>query len=120
MAKLSAAVFAALVACASAFAPQKGAQSQTSLKAVTGFEEVGGKVFDPMGFLKLGSGVIDTFPNMFPNEQYLRESELKHGRQAMLAWTGIWATHQVSDFSLASFRNGSSVCFVLFSFSLTF
>jgi hypothetical protein len=30
----------------------------------------------------------------FPDEQYLKESEVKHGRQAMLAWTGIWATHE--------------------------
>jgi hypothetical protein len=33
---------------------------------------------------------------MFPSKQYLDESEIKHGRQAMLAWTGIWATHEVS------------------------
>jgi hypothetical protein len=40
------------------------------------------EVWDPMGFYKLGSGeAMDTFPNMFPNEQYLRESEIKHGRQ---------------------------------------
>jgi hypothetical protein len=45
---------------------------------------------------KLGTGEsFDTFPNMFPNVQYLQESEIKHGRQAMLAWTGVWATHEV-------------------------
>jgi hypothetical protein len=32
------------------------------------------------------------FPNMFPHPQYMEESEIKHGRMAMLAWTGVWAT----------------------------
>ena len=51
------------------------------------------------GFLELGKGeAFDTFPNMFPDEQYLRDSEIKHGRQAMLAWTGVWATSTVSAF----------------------
>ncbi|KAL3893491.1 MAG: hypothetical protein SGARI_008140 [Bacillariaceae sp.] len=26
---------------------------------------------------------------MFPNAQFLKEAEIKHGRQAMLAWTGV-------------------------------
>ena len=99
MTKLSAAVFASLVASSAAFAPQQAAVSQTSLKA-TGFEEVGGVPFDPLGLAKLGTGEsFDTFPNMFPNEQYLKESELKHGRQAMLAWTGVWATTKVRTIS---------------------
>ena len=43
--------------------------------------------------MELGKGeAFDTFPNMFPNEQFLKEAEIKHGRQAMLAWTGVWAT----------------------------
>ena len=47
--------------------------------------------------MELGKGeAFDTFPNMFPDEQYLRDSEIKHGRQAMLAWTGVWATSTVS------------------------
>merc|ERR1712107_241313 len=33
-------------------------------------------------------------PEMFPDVQFLQEAEIKHGRQAMIAWTGIWATHQ--------------------------
>jgi len=37
---------------------------------------------------------IDTFPNMFPDQQFVKEAEIKHGRMSMLAWTGIWATHQ--------------------------
>jgi hypothetical protein len=95
MAKLSAAVLAALVACSAAFAPTQMAASQTALKA-TGFEEVGGKAFDPLGLAKLGTGEsFDTFANCFPNEQFLKEAEIKHGRQAMLAWTGVWATHEV-------------------------
>jgi hypothetical protein len=44
----------------------------------------------------------DTFPNMFPKSQYLQESEIKHGRMSMLAWTGVWATHVVS-FNLQAF-----------------
>ena len=50
-------------------------------------------LFCTQGFLELGKGeAFDTFPNMFPNEQFLKEAEIKHGRQAMLAWTGVWAT----------------------------
>jgi hypothetical protein len=44
-----------------------------------------------MGFYTL-SEAADTFPNMFPKGQFLDESEIKHGRMAMLAWTGVWAT----------------------------
>lgn len=80
----------ALVASASAFAPvQQAAPSKTALKASD-------EVWDPMGLYTLGSGdAFDTFPNMFPNEQFLQEAETKHGRMAMLAWTGVWATHEV-------------------------
>ena len=35
---------------------------------------------------------VDTFPNMFPDKQFLQEAEIKHGRMSMLAWTGVWAT----------------------------
>ena len=96
MAKLSAAVFAALVASSAAFAPTQKAVSQTALSA-KGFEEVGGVPFDPLNLAKLGTGEsFDTFPNMFPNEQFLVEAETKHGRMAMLGWTGVWATSEVS------------------------
>jgi hypothetical protein len=96
MAKLSVAVFAAFVASSAAFAPQKATVKQTSLSA-TGFEEVGGKAFDPLSLAKLGTGEsFDTFAGCFPKEQFLKEAEIKHGRQAMLAWTGVWATHEVS------------------------
>ena len=53
------------------------------------------------GFLELGKGeAFDTFPNMFPDEQFLKAAEIKHGRQAMLAWTGVWATSTVRRLSM--------------------
>jgi len=89
MAKLSLAVVAALAASASAFAPAASTAKTTALKASEG-------VWDPMGLYELGSGkAFDTFPNVFPDKQYLQASEIKHGRQAMLAWTGVWATTEV-------------------------
>jgi len=91
MAKLSLALTAALAASATAFAPSSTIRSTTSLSA-TGFEEVGGKPWDPMGFGTL-EDAADTFPNMFPKSQFLQEAEIKHGRMSMLAWTGVWATH---------------------------
>jgi len=95
MAKFSVALTASLATLASAFVPQKSALSQTSNLQATGFEEVGGVPFDPLSLAKLGTGdSFDTFPNMFPDVQFLQEAEIKHGRQAMLAWTGVWATHQ--------------------------
>lgn len=52
--------------------------------------EAGGKVFDPLDFLKLH----DIAPTVFPHPKWLRESELKHCRIAMLAsvgaFTGQW------------------------------
>ena len=32
------------------------------------------------------------FPNMFPHPQFMNDAEIKHGRMAMLAWTGVWVT----------------------------
>jgi len=94
MAKFSAALIASLIASSSAFAPQSQTVKSTAIQA-TGFEEVGGVAFDPLGLAKLGTGEsFDTFPGVFPDIQYLQEAEIKHGRQAMIAWTGVWATHQ--------------------------
>jgi len=94
MAKFSAVLLASLAASASAFV-QQSALSQTSALQATGYEEVGGVPFDPLSLAKLGTGEsFDTFPNMFPDVQFLQEAEIKHGRQAMLAWTGVWATHE--------------------------
>lgn len=95
MAKFSTALLATLVGASAAFAPTQQSALKTALHA-KGFEEVGGVPFDPLSLAKLGTGEsFDTFPNMFPNEQFLKEAEIKHGRQAMLAWTGVWATHKV-------------------------
>ena len=93
MAKLSLAVVASLAASASAFAPSSAIKASTALQASTG-------IWDPMGLYELGSGeAFDTFPNVFPDKQYLQASEVKHGRQAMLAWTGVWATTEVRSLS---------------------
>lgn len=98
MTKLSSAILATLAATSAAFAPQQTGVAKTSALSAKGYEEVGGVAFDPLSLAKLGTGdSFDTFPNMFPNEQFLKEAEIKHGRQAMLAWTGVWATHKVSS-----------------------
>lgn len=49
-------------------------------------------IWDPLLLSQLGKN-IDTFPNMFPDQQFVLEAEIKHGRMSMLAWTGVWATH---------------------------
>eukprot|EP00523_Entomoneis_sp_CCMP467_P009931 CAMPEP_0168738856 /NCGR_PEP_ID=MMETSP0724-20121128/11153_1 /TAXON_ID=265536 /ORGANISM="Amphiprora sp., Strain CCMP467" /LENGTH=281 /DNA_ID=CAMNT_0008786221 /DNA_START=66 /DNA_END=911 /DNA_ORIENTATION=+ len=103
MAKFTATVLATLVAGSSAFVSQQPATFSTTLKAKEG-------VWDPMGLMELGSGeAFDTFPGMFPNEQFLREAEIKHGRQAMLAWTGVWATSK-DPFGLALHFPGAPDC----------
>jgi hypothetical protein len=92
MVKLFLSLTAALLASASAFtAPSTTTQRvKTTLKA--------GEVWDPMGFYELGSGeAFDTFPGVFPDKQYLQASEIKQGRMAMLAWTGVWATTKVGN-----------------------
>lgn len=88
------AILSTLLASAAAFAPSNVAKSTTALSA-TGFEEVGGKPWDPLSLGQL-EDANDTFPNMFPKSQFLQEAEIKHGRMSMLAWTGVWATHVVS------------------------
>ena len=99
MVKLFISVLSSLCLSSAAFAPQSSRVRSSAINAfggpVTGFEEVGGEVWDPLGLGKLGEK-IDTFPNMFPDKQYMQESEIKQGRMAMLAWTGIWATTEVS------------------------
>ncbi len=95
MAKLSLALLATL-SSAAAFAPSKVATPTTSLNAITGFEETGGEPWDPLSLYTLEDSA-DTFPNMFPKSQFIDEAEIKHGRMAMLAWTGVWATHVVSN-----------------------
>ena len=96
MTKLTSTVLATLAATSVAFAPQPATVSKTALEASKLYTETGGKPFDPLGLAKLGTGEsFDTFPNMFPHEDFLKAAEIKHGRQAMLAWTGIWATTKV-------------------------
>jgi len=86
---MKSALIATLVGSAAAFAPAPTTKS-SALKAAFN-PEFGGEVFDPMGFGKMHE-IKGVFPNMFPHTQYLEESEIKHGRMAMLAWTGVWAT----------------------------
>jgi len=101
MAKISLALAATLAASAAAFSPGNVAVRQsTSLQA--------SDIWDPMGFYNLEDSA-DTFPNMFPKQQFLDEAELKHGRQAMLAWTGIWATHK-GGFGLGLHFDGMPEC----------
>lgn len=92
MAKFSVvALLAALVASASAFVTPNAAVKSSALASSKA------EYWDPLGLYELGSGkAFDTFPNVFPDKQYLEASEVKHGRQAMLAWTGVWATTDVS------------------------
>ncbi|CAB9521031.1 Fucoxanthin-chlorophyll a-c binding protein [Seminavis robusta] len=82
------AVLASLLATAAAFAPAQQRVAHSTALASTSED-----YWDPLGLYTLGNGeAFDTFPNMFPNEQFLSEAERKHGRMAMLGWTGIWAT----------------------------
>eukprot|EP00978_Attheya_sp_CCMP212_P023648 scaffold72890_cov52-Attheya_sp.AAC.8 len=92
MAKLSLAAItvAALASGASAFAPASvSSVRSTSLK----MSDEASDMWDPLGLYNLESAA-DTFPNMFPMSQFIEEAEVKHGRMSMLAWTGVWATHQ--------------------------
>ena len=54
-----------------------------------------------------------SFPNMFPHPKFMNEAEIKHGRMAMLAWTGVWATEMGFHFPGApvadTWTNGLSV-----------
>jgi len=90
MAKLTFALTATLAAFASAFVPSSitSRSTTTSLEAV----KVEEGAWDPLQLSILGKNV-DTFPNMFPDQQFVKEAEIKHGRMSMLAWSGIWATH---------------------------
>mmetsp|Transcript_24133 Transcript_24133/g.23182 ORF Transcript_24133/g.23182 Transcript_24133/m.23182 type:complete len:210 (-) Transcript_24133:292-921(-) len=101
MAKLSLALTATLAASAAAFAP-----SNVSVRQSTSLNDA--EIWDPMGLYNL-EGAADTFPNMFPKQQFIDEAEIKHGRQAMLAWTGIWATHQ-GGFGLGLHIDGMPEC----------
>jgi len=90
MAKFSLALAATLAASAAAFAPTTVTPVSTSTTALS--------AWDPLSLYTLEDSA-DTFPNMFPKGQFLDEAEIKHGRMAMLGWTGVWATH-VGGFGL--------------------
>ena len=96
MVKLSLAISAALAATATAFAPTTVGPATTALKSTEAEE-----IWDPLSFYTFEDSA-DTFPNMFPKSQFLNEAEIKHGRMSMLAWTGVWATHVVSEGDLKS------------------
>ena len=49
--------------------------------------EAGGDIYDPLDMLKLH----DIAPTVFPHPKWLRESELKHCRIAMLAAIGAFS-----------------------------
>lgn len=76
-----------------AFAPtSRVSRASSSLKMaedmVGASVEIGeGKVYDPLDMLKLH----DVAPTAFPHAQWLRESELKHCRIAMLASVGAFS-----------------------------
>ena len=78
---------------ASAFLPPTLPSVSTSLNGLIDpmYVEVGNQKWDPLDLALLGQN-IDTFPNMFPDQQFVEAAEIKHGRMAMLAWTGVWAT----------------------------
>lgn len=84
----SIALVSSLLAGASAFAPAPASRSTTKL-----FSDASDNYWDPLMLSQLGKN-IDTFPNMFPDQQFVTEAEIKHGRMSMLAWTGVWATHE--------------------------
>lgn len=67
--------------------------SQKTLATMTGADvEMGEGPWDPMGFSKLFDRNWDfNYRMVYPHVQWLRESEVKHGRVCMLAVLGIWA-----------------------------
>ena len=56
-------------------------------KLVGASVEAGGEIYDPLDLLKLH----DIAPTVFPHPKWLRESELKHCRIAMLAAIGAFS-----------------------------
>ena len=78
----SIALVSSLLAGASAFAPAPASRSTTKL-----FSDASDDYWDPLMLSQLGKN-IDTFPNMFPDQQFVTEAEIKHGRVAMAAFVG--------------------------------
>jgi hypothetical protein len=73
---------------------KSSAVSKTSVRSLKMSEELvgasievnGGKVYDPLGLLK----IHDINPGVLPHPKWLRESEIKHSRIAMLASIGAF------------------------------
>lgn len=93
MMRMSLLVLGAPAALGFTMAP--AARSASGLKAAPIEEmpgvsvEAGGKVFDPLGFAQINTLIKDSeHYAVWPSTQWLRESELKHGRAAMLGFTG--------------------------------
>ena len=90
MNSLSYVLLAVVCACTSAFAPMNARVVPSSLKMSdmigASVEVNGGKVYDPMGILKLH----EVAPTAFPHPKWMREAELKHSRAAMLATVGVF------------------------------
>jgi len=87
------ALIVTLLVSVSAFNMQNARVSRTSLKMAdemvgASIEVNGGKVYDPLGLLE----VHKINPNVLPHPKWLRESELKHCRIAMLASIGAFAS----------------------------
>ena len=91
-------IVALLVACVAGFAPASSRASRSALKMLEGssietgyifppFDKKPGAIYDPLDMLKLHSVNSD----VLPHPKWLRESELKHGRIAMLASIGAFA-----------------------------
>lgn len=106
-----------LLTSVSAFAPVPTCQTSTRIFAdvaaaedapVEAAAEEPAAIWDPLMLSQLGKN-IDTFPNMFPDQQFVTEAEIKHGRMCMLAWTGIWATHD-GGLGLGMHIPGMPVC----------
>jgi len=89
--KTSAALVLSALSMASAFAPATNKASSTSMDACVSREVVlsepdtteFGKIWDPLGLAEQGSD--ETIA-------WYRHSEIKHGRVAMAAFVGWWAT----------------------------
>jgi len=90
-------IVAATLASAAAFAPAPApvvtsSAAASSLDGMYGADVETGGVWDPLSFSELHGLVAGSeHANLCPHPQWLREAEIKHGRVAMLAFTGALA-----------------------------
>lgn len=85
----TAAILSLLAASASAFAPAPVSKSSTSLAGSVFDDYVGAKDFRGADFKFDPLKLSETYE---PFQAWFRECELRHGRTAMLAVVGFWAT----------------------------